>query len=58
MTFLQLRSLPVGRHSDGGGLYLDAQPGGARYWRMKQRFAKAERLLAVVVHFPRLGPSR
>ncbi len=25
--------------SDGGGLYLQVEPNGSRYWRMKYRFA-------------------
>ena len=34
---------------DGGGLYLHIQKGG-KYWRMKYRFAKKERLLAFGVY--------
>lgn len=36
---------------DGGGLYLEVQPSGARYWRLKYRHAGKERRLAVGV-FP------
>ena len=35
--------------ADGGGLYLDIQPGG-RYWRMKYRYAGKEKLLALGVY--------
>jgi len=28
--------------SDGGGLYLQVEPNGSRYWRMKYRFAGKE----------------
>lgn len=36
--------------SDGGGLYLLVKPDGAKYWRMKARFAGVERLLAFGVY--------
>lgn len=32
--------------SDGGGLYLLVKPGGAKYWRLRYRFAGMEKLLA------------
>jgi len=35
---------------DGGGLYLNVQPNGARYWRMKYPYAGKERLLALGVY--------
>jgi len=37
--------------ADGGGLYLLVRPDGARYWRLKYRFAGKEKLLALGV-FP------
>lgn len=37
--------------SDGGGLYLLVNPNGARYWRLKYRFAGKEKTLAIGV-FP------
>jgi len=49
LNALQLRSASEGKYFDGGGLFLDVQPGG-RYWRMKYRFGKAERLLAIGVY--------
>ncbi|MHB1236184.1 MAG: Arm DNA-binding domain-containing protein [Gallionella sp.] len=30
---------------DGGGLYLLVQPNGAKYWRLKYRFAGKEKML-------------
>jgi integrase len=36
--------------SDGGGLYLLVNPNGARYWRLKYRFAGKEKLLAIGVY--------
>lgn len=35
---------------DGGGLYLDVQPSGSKYWRMKYRFAGKEKRLALGVY--------
>jgi integrase len=37
--------------ADGAGMYLLVQPNGAKYWRLKYRFASKERLLALGV-FP------
>jgi integrase len=51
LTAVKVKTAPVGKHFDGGGLYLDVKPHGARYWRMKYRFAGKERLLAFGV-FP------
>ncbi len=36
--------------SDGGGLYLELHTNGSRYWRMKYRFAGAEKRLAFGVY--------
>lgn len=36
--------------SDGGGLYLLVTPVGAKYWRLKYRFAGREKLLALGVY--------
>lgn len=35
--------------SAGGGLYLEVAPNGAKYWRMKYRFAGREKRLAITV---------
>ncbi|WCE03586.1 integrase arm-type DNA-binding domain-containing protein [Pseudoxanthomonas sp. JBR18] len=50
LNALMLRTAPVGKHFDGGGLFFDVQPGGGRYWRMKYRFGELERLLAIGVY--------
>ncbi|GAB3112521.1 integrase arm-type DNA-binding domain-containing protein [Aestuariicella hydrocarbonica] len=36
--------------SDSGGLYVDVRPTGAKYWRLKYRFAGKEKLLALGVY--------
>lgn len=36
--------------SDGGGLYLQVEPGGSRYWRMKYRYAGKEKRLSFGVY--------
>ena len=36
--------------ADGGGLYLELQPNGARYWRMKYRHEGSEKRLAFGVY--------
>ncbi len=33
--------------SDSGGLYLEVMPSGSKYWRLKYRFAKKEKRLAI-----------
>ena len=40
--------------ADGGGLYLLVRPDGARYWRLKYRYAGKEKLLALGV-FPEVS---
>jgi integrase len=52
LTALAVRHLagenaPAKKHFDGAGLYLDVRQNGARYWRMKYRFAGQEKLLAL-----------
>ena len=39
---------------DGEGLYLDVQPSGSKYWRVKYRYAGKERKLAVGI-YPYIG---
>jgi integrase len=49
LTELSIRSLTVGKHFDGGGLYLlvkGTQPS-SRLWRMKYRYGGKEKLLAI-----------
>jgi integrase len=52
LTSLALKHLarenaPARKYFDGAGLYLDVRPNGARYWRMKYRFAGQEKLMAM-----------
>lgn len=42
--------------ADGGGMFLLVQPNGARYWRLKYRYANREKLLALGV-FPEVSLS-
>jgi hypothetical protein len=51
LTDLQVRKAKTTdkpqKFSDGGGLYLLVQPGGAKYWRLKYRFGRVEKVLAL-----------
>lgn len=38
------------RMADGGGMYLEVKPSGAKYWRMKYRFDGKEKVLAIGVY--------
>lgn len=40
--------------TDGGGLYLELRPNGARWWRLKYRFGGKEKLLSLGV-YPEVG---
>ena len=40
------------RLADGGGMYLEVMPTGAKYWRWKYRFATKEKRLALGVLAP------
>jgi integrase len=51
LSAVALPKLHAGRHWDGGGLYLEVTPDGARRWRLKYRFAGREKRLALGV-FP------
>lgn len=51
LTDAKLRTLKEpGKHSDGGGMYLEITPSGGRYWRMKYRYAGKEKRLAFGVY--------
>ena len=51
LSDVKLRSLATpGKHSDGGGLYLEVTPTGGRYWRLKYRFGGKEKRLAFGVY--------
>lgn len=57
LTDTAIRRLKPGTRSakifDGGGLYLEVTPSGARYWRLKYRYAGKEKKLALGV-YPRV----
>lgn len=38
------------RAFDGGGLYVEIHPNGSRYWRLKYRMARKEKLLALGIY--------
>jgi hypothetical protein len=38
------------RIADGGGLFLEIRPNGAKYWRLAYRFDKKQKLLALGVY--------
>ena len=42
------------RMTDGGGMYLEVKPSGAKYWRLKYRFNGKEKVLALGV-YPAVG---
>ena len=49
LTELSIKSSTVGKHFDGGGLYLlvkNNQPA-SKLWRMKYRYGGKEKLLAI-----------
>lgn len=61
LTDVRLRTLrseerPT-RHWDGGGLYLEVRPTGARLWRYRYRIAGRERLMALG-EYPEVSLSR
>jgi integrase len=51
LSDMGLRQLSkVGKHFDGGGLYLEITAAGGHYWRLKYRFADKEKRLAFGVY--------
>lgn len=50
LTAIAVKSAGPGKHFDGGGLFLDVQSRGGRYWRMKYRAAGKEKLLSFGVY--------
>ena len=51
LTDAKLRTLTTpGKHFDGGGLYLEINAAGGRYWRLKYRHGGKERRLAFGVY--------
>lgn len=51
LTALSVKNAGMGKHFDGNGLFLHVQDKGARYWRLKYRYAGKEKLYALGV-FP------
>lgn len=54
LTVVAVKAADVGKHGDGGGLFLQVMPTGARYWRMKYRHGGKEKLLSFGV-FPEVS---
>ncbi len=58
LTDTEVRNLPPKtkqyKVADGGGMYLDVRPTGAKYWRLKYRIGGKEKLLALGV-YPAIG---
>lgn len=50
LTALAVKSAGPGKHFDGGGLFLHVTRTGAKYWRLKYRYAGREKLLALGVY--------
>lgn len=56
---LQINSLPAGRHSDGGNLYLDVKESGARAWVFRYRINGVAKELGLgAVHSRTLAEAR
>ena len=55
LTVLKIKAAKLGKHFDGGGLFLHVNDAG-RYWRMKYRHGGKEKLLALGV-YPETGLS-
>lgn len=51
LAAVAIKTLPRGKHADGGGLYLHVLDSGTRAWRMKYRHGGREKLLSFGV-FP------
>jgi len=56
LTAVALRNPAIGRHWDGGGLYLEVTAEGGRYWRWKYRHGGKEKRLGFGV-FPEVSLS-
>ena len=54
LTALACKNADVGKHFDGGGLYLEVMASGSRIWRLKYRHAGKESR-ATFGHFPEVG---
>src|SRR5690606_39432468 len=51
LTAVAIKAAKPGKHFDGGGLYLEVLPNGAKYWRLKYRFGGREKRISFGV-FP------
>lgn len=47
LTAVALKTLPPGKHFDGGGLYFHVKASGSRLWRHKYRYGGKEKLQAL-----------
>ena len=54
LSALAIKTAGIGKHFDGGDLFLDVKKSGARYWRLKYRYGTREGLLAFGT-YPSLG---
>lgn len=54
LTAVAVKAARLGKHFDGGGLFLHVTSNGSRYWRLKYRYAGKEKLLALGV-FPEVS---
>jgi len=45
LTAITIKNAKIGKHFDGGGLYLEVTSSGGRYWRLKYRYGGKENRL-------------
>jgi hypothetical protein len=61
LTDKEIKSINRGdkpiRRFDGGGLYLEVAPSGGKWWRLKYRFLRKDKRLALGV-YPDVGLAR
>lgn len=50
LTAVAIKAAKPGKHFDGGGLYLEVLPNGAKYWRLKYRFGGREKRISFGVY--------
>ena len=50
LTAVAIKAAKPGKHADGGGMYLEATPAGAKYWRLKYRFGGVEKRISFGVY--------
>lgn len=54
LTALFVKNADPGRYADGGGLYMQVMPTGARYWRLRYHYGGREKMHALGV-FPEVS---